>query len=170
MNEDNLTRTIRDIKAMMEMGWTAAAIAKEGDVNQITVGNIKNGKASRVSDKVCNKMADLRKRVESGSVEAPKRGRKPASGTAVPGKAMSAPQATRKAAASPKTSAASTPGTRTTASRGTASPAAASMDGMINTNYVPVDIVRLQGMIDRLIGSFAGAIDELEQIKSQLKV
>ncbi len=156
MSEDNLTQTIQNIKAMMALGWTAAAIAKEGDVNQITVGNIKNGKASRVSEKVSNKMANLRKRVESGSVEAPRRGRKP-SGTAPAAVKPSA----RKSAATQK------PAT----TKGSASSInSSSMSGMINTNYVPVDIVRLQGMIDRLIGSFAGAIDELEQIKSQLKM
>ena len=40
---------------------------------------------------------------------------------------------------------------------------------MINTDYVPVNISQLQGVIDRLIENFSAAIAELESIKKQIK-
>jgi hypothetical protein len=168
MSEDNLTRTIRNIQAIIAKGWTAAAIAKQSDVNQITVGNIKNGKASRVTDKVHDKIAALKQRVDSGSAEAPKRGRKPAVGTAqTPNQNTSRAKPGIKSAP-PTTTHIPSRTVRNTDPKPTAP--TSGIEGMINTNYVPVDIVRLQAMIDRLIDSFGGAIDELEQIKSQLKM
>ncbi|MFZ1730900.1 MAG: hypothetical protein WBQ23_00620 [Bacteroidota bacterium] len=167
MSEDNLTLTVRNIQAMMAQGWTAAAIAAQSEVNQITVGNIKNGKASRVTDKVSDKIAALRKRVDSGSAETPRRGRKPAEGKAATSHGK--PVTTRIKSAAPKAaSPASSRAAQPAAPKST--PMSSGIEGMINTNYVPVDIVRLQAMIDRLIDSFGGAISELEQIKSQLKM
>jgi hypothetical protein len=165
MSEDNLTLTSRYLKEMMEKGWTAAAIAKQSDVNQLTVGNIKNGKASRVTDRVFKKIASLKNRIDAGNAQPPRRGPKPGHGVPIrsSGAAADAKRKTAGSGAAPSAKPAS-PSTARTSGSGY------SFESMINTNYVPVDIVRLQGMIDRLIDSFAGAIGELEQIKSQLKI
>ncbi|MBR9977423.1 MAG: hypothetical protein KFH87_04990 [Bacteroidetes bacterium] len=162
MSDANLELARKHISEMMEQGWTAAAIAREGGLSPITLGNIKNGKATRVTDKVLNRLTDLRERIASGAITA-----------------------TTKRPGRPKASAAGTAGTKTPDRRpgrppavtnsGKKQPASTATgssitDGMINTDFVPVDIVKLQQMIDLLIERFSGAIDELEGIKSQLKL
>ncbi len=222
MSEDNLSLSMQYLRDMIAKGWTASAIASQSGINQITVANIKNGKASRVTDKVFTKIAALKKRVDAGQAVIPRRGRRPAAestgaastpnrgtparqqpaappNTAAPAKRQAPPDtaAPAKRQAPPDTAApakrqapanTAAPAKRQappntaaqakrqspsepTTQRGTAKPAADSLgiEGMISTDYVPVDIVRLLGMIDRLIANFAGAVDELEQIRARLK-
>jgi hypothetical protein len=138
---------------MIDAGWTAAAIAKQSDVNQITVGNLKNGKGSRVTDKVFDKIMALKHQFDAGEIDAPTRKRK----GAIP---SAAPSATPSVAAER--------GKNVSAAKGR-DQSPSDFRGMINTQYVPVDVERLLGMIDALISRFSGAIEELESIKSQLK-
>lgn len=199
MNEDNLSLSLKYLRDMMANGWSASAIAGQSGINQITVGKIKNGKASRVTDKVFQKIAELKKRVDAGEAEVPKRGRRPFAETvtsasnhikaavppvrtasaatpavsaqpAAPAKKSAPPAGAvqRGAAVDTATAMAGKSPVGTTPAGRTAS-ASLDLAGMINTNYVPVDIVRLQGMIDRLIENFTGAVAELEQIRSQLE-
>jgi transcriptional regulator with XRE-family HTH domain len=199
MNEDNLSLSLKYLRDMMAKGWSASAIAGQSGINQITVGNIKNGKASRVTDKVFQKIAELKKRIDAGEAEMPKRGRRPFAETvaaaskqvkaavppvktapaakpavsarpAAPAKKSAPPAGAvqRGPAAGTATAAAGKSPVGTTPAGRTAS-ASVDLAGMISTDYVPVDIIRLQGMIDRLIANFTGAVAELEQIRSQLK-
>lgn len=149
MTDDRITVISRTLQEMIDAGWTAAAIAKQSDVNQITVGNLKNGKGSRVTDKVFDKIMALKHQFDAGEIDAPTRKRKGANSSSAP-------------SVKP----------RVTAERGknvSAAQAPSDFRGMINTQYVPVDVERLLGMIDALISRFSGAIDELESIKSQLR-
>lgn len=153
MTEDRIAVISRTLKEMIDAGWTAAAIAKQSDVNQITVGNLKNGKGSRVTDKVFDKIVELKRQFDAGEIDAPARKRK---GAATPASSS----------AKPKAAAERSKDVRATKGR---DQSPTDFRGMINTQYVPVDVVRLLGMIDALISRFSGAIEELESIKSQLK-
>ena len=161
MSEDKLELAVKHVHDMLDNGWTAAAISKQSGVNQITLGNIKNRKAQRITDKVYQRIADLKAKVDAGQVTPPKRGRKASSEMVAK---------TPAAAASPKKTARKPvprPGAR--GPKPTSRTRTGDASGMINTNYVPVDISQLQGVIDRLIENFSGAIEELESIKKQLK-
>ncbi len=162
MSDDNLSLCITHLQEMMAQGWTAAAISRESGVNQITIGNIKNGKASRVTDKVYRKIADLKERVDGGKLSAGKPGRK-AGSAAVAGN-EGATRAAGRTAEQPGR--AKQP---VKARQRAKNPDALDVQGMIRTDYVPVDIGQLQGLIDGLIARFAGAIEELEQIREQLR-
>ena len=161
MSEDKLELAVKHVHDLLDSGWTATAISKESGVNQITLGNIKNRKAQRITDKVYQRIADLKAKVDAGRVEPPKRRRKTTSKMVAK---------TPAAAATEKT-----PGRKPVPRLGARGPKPAGRkgsqeaSGMINTNYVPVDISQLQGVIDRLIDNFSGAIEELESIKKQLK-
>ena len=157
MSEDRVTIMRDTLQALIADGWSAAAIAKLGGVNQITIGNLKNGKASRITDKVHDRIMSLKRRIDAGEVEQPKRGRKAAAGKAAAGKGSPSPAGSVSA---PRAAAA--------AKRPSDAASGADFRGMINTQYVPVDVERLQEMIDVLINRFTGAIEELESIKKQL--
>lgn len=163
MTENKLSLTMRMLEEMIARGWSAAAIAKLSGVNQITVGNIKNGKASRVTDKVHDRIAGLKARIDAGEVETPRRGRKSAGSgsTALPGKTET--KTVKRDSKAPGTTA-----PRPTAAR-KKTETADDLSGMINRQYVPVDIAKLQGMIDQLIARFTDAANELEAIKAKLK-
>lgn len=162
MSEDRVTIMRDTLQALIADGWSAAAIAKLGGVNQITIGNLKNGKASRITDKVHDRIMSLKRRIDAGEVEQPKRGRKAAAGKAAAGKA-----AAGKGSPSPA-GRVSAPRAAAAAKRPSDAASGADFRGMINTQYVPVDVERLQEMIDALINRFTGAIEELESIKKQL--
>lgn len=164
MSDDKLALAIQHVHDMLDNGWTAAAISKASGVNQITLGNIKNRKATRITDKVYQRIAEMKAKVDAGQLEPPKRGRKSASKmvTKTPAAAASRSKSVEK----PDEKPAPRPGAR---GPKPAPRAAKSSEGMINTNYVPVDIRQLQGVIDRLIDNFSAAITELESIKKQLK-
>ena len=164
MGEDRLAETRARIEQMIAHGWSAAAIATFSGISPITVGNLRSGKAQRVTEQVSRKIAALRVRIENGEIEMPRRGRKSASGGTAPAAALP-----RQTAAVPnKTSDHRETGT-TARSAPSASPGS-DFGGMISTRYVPVDIEKLQEMIDRLIARFTAAAEELETIKSQLKL
>lgn len=153
MPQDNLKTTIDTIHTLLAAGWTVSAISREAGVNQITLANIRHEKATRISDKVYQRIADFKTRVDAGQVQPATKGRKAAkASTAAPAKpkAPAAKPAARPAAKSGKQA-------------GTAS-------AIINTNYVPVNITELQSVIDRLIANFSGAIAELESLKKQIKM
>jgi len=161
MTQDKLELVTQHIAHLLEQGWTVAAISRESGVNQITLGNIKNKKPSRVTDKVYQRIADFRARVDQGGVTPPSRGRKP-------GKASAQTAVTAKSAVRPAVSA-TAPASAPRAKKGAAKTAAASEGDIINTNYVPVNAAQLQGVIDRLIENFSAAISELESIRAQIK-
>lgn len=158
MTQDKLELVTQHIAHLLEQGWTVAAISRESGVNQITLGNIKNKKPSRVTDKVYQRIADFRARVDQGGVTPPSRGRKP-------GKASAQAAVTAKPAARQGMPAAAPAVKRKSAG----STAAAQHGDIINTNYVPVNAAQLQGVIDRLIENFSAAISELESIRAQIK-
>lgn len=159
MSEDRLAETRAQITEMIAKGWSASAIASLSGISPITVGNLRGGKAQRVTEQVSKKIAALRARIENGEIEMPKRGRKAATAgsTLTPGVPGKAPLRLATKAGKP--------------ARGSKPPApTAEFHDMISTRYVPVDIEKLQGMIDRLIARFTAAAEELEAIKSQLKL
>jgi len=155
MAQDKLKTTIDNIHGLISTGWTVAAISRGSNVNQITLANIRDEKASRISDKVYQRIADFKALVDAGKVQPPTRGRKGA-GKAVKSPAQSVPASTK---AKPGPAKAAKPAAKTMQS-----------GGIINTNYVPVNITELQGVIDRLIANFSGAIAELESLKKQIKM
>jgi len=161
MSEDKLELAVKHVHDMLDNGWTAAAISKESGVNQITLGNIKNRKAQRITDKVYQRIADLKAKVDAGKVTPPKRGRKASS------KMVAKTPAAAASGNKPGRKPLPRPGAR--GPKPVSKAGAGDASGMINTNYVPVDISQLQGVIDRLIDNFSGAIRELESIKKQLK-
>ncbi len=142
MGDDKLGAAAGILAALMADGWSVAAIAKESGVNQITLGNIKNRKAGRITDKVFERIEAFRERAASGDVQKPSRGR------------SSAPAAAQ---------------TRKTAAPVKKAQVAQSSMSLINTDYVSVDITQLQSVIDRLIGNFSDAISELESIRGMLR-
>lgn len=158
MAQDKLELVTQHIMHLLEQGWTVAAISRESGVNQITLGNIKNKKPSRVTDKVYQRIADFRARVDQGAMTPPARGRK--AGSAAAQKSAAAKPAARPSSPSP------TPGVKQKSGR---TGAAAQTGSIINTNYVPVNAAQLQGVIDRLIENFSAAIAELESIRGQIK-
>lgn len=163
MTEDRIQVISKALQAMIDAGWTAAAISKMSEVNQITIGNLKNGKGSRVTDKVFERIMTLKQQADAGEIEAPTRRRKGTAPAPRPTEAsavMNAPRVEAPTAKRMKTS-------RTEAA-GRSGAGPSDFSGMINTKYVPVDVERLLGMIDALISRFSGAIEELESIKSQL--
>lgn len=158
MSEDRLAATRAHITEMIENGWSASAIASQSGISPITVGNLRSGKAQRVTEQVSSKIATLRARIANGEVERPRRGRKTAAGGDAPASGLPGKKAARPATGTGKPARGATTG----------SPAADFGD-MISTRYVPVDIGKLQEMIDRLIARFTAAAEELDTIKSQLK-
>lgn len=162
MAQDKLELVTQHLTHLLEKGWTVAAISREAGVNQITLGNIKNHKPSRVTDKVYQRIADFRARVDQGAATPPSRGRKSAAKTTKPstGAASTGAASTRTAA----------PSSSPRAKAGSAKAAGAPGEGnIINTNYVPVNAAQLQGVIDRLIENFSSAISELESIRAQIR-
>ncbi len=158
MAQDKLELVTKHLSDLLDVGWTVAALSRESGVNQITLGNIKNRKATRVTDKVYQRIADCKARIDAGNVPLPGRGRK-TTGKSAAGK--------HDAPASPSVSAtADRPAPKAPAKK---SSPAKHHDGMINNDYVPVNVAQLQGVIDRLIENFAGAIAELESIKKQIR-
>ncbi|MCB2205789.1 hypothetical protein KQI65_13670 [bacterium] len=154
MTQDKLELVTQHLTDLMDAGWTVAAISRESTVNQITLGNIKNRKATRVTDKVYQRVADFKARVDKGLVEAPTRGRK-AGKKAGTGKVQPTASAPKSPTRTPRAAAA----TRSVpAQRGS----------IINNDYVPVNASQLGSVIDRLIDNFSAAIAELESIRKQL--
>lgn len=164
MTENKLSLTMQQLEEMIARGWSAAAIAKLSGVNQITVGNIKNGKASRVTDKVHDKIAGLKARIDAGQVEMPRRGRKPVTESITASAEKKTAKTVKRESKSPGTTA-----PRPATALRTKTDTAEDFSGMINRQYVPVDITKLQGMIDQLIARFTDAANELEAIKAKLK-
>ena len=163
MTEDRIQVISKALQEMIDAGWTAAAISKQSEVNQITVGNLKNGKGSRVTDKVYDRIMSLKRQFDAGEIDAPTRRRKGDG----PAPTFTGTPARKKASNTEGQAAGSSrAGVASAASRDTTP---SDFSGMINTQYVPVDVERLLGMIDALISRFSGAIEELESIKSQLK-
>jgi hypothetical protein len=137
---------------MLGAGWSASAISKESGVNQITLSNIKNNKASRLTDKVFDRLRDFKSKVDAGEiVKAPSKNASTPSAGVAPKKAKRTATKSRKATAGNKAD---------------ARPAADS--SLINTNYVPVDIVKLQTVIDGLIANFSDAIEEMKNIRRMI--
>ncbi|MBN1447652.1 MAG: hypothetical protein JXA28_06955 [Bacteroidetes bacterium] len=165
MSDDKLDLAIQHVHTLLENGWTATAISNASGINQMTLGKIKNESAKRITDKVYQRIADLKAKVDAGQVEPPTRGRKSAAKkTSKAGaKVTSLPRAAGKS----DDTAVARPAARGPKPMGR--PGKQHYSGIINTNYVPVDISQLQGVIDRLIANFSGAIDELESIKRELK-
>jgi hypothetical protein len=165
MSDDKLELATQHVHTLLENGWTATAISNASGINQITLGKIKNESAKRITDKVYQRIADLKAKVDAGQVEPPARGRKSAGKKALKGtaKGTSIPRA----AATSGDTAVARPAAR--GPKPTGRPRKQESPGMINTNYVPVDISQLQAVIDRLIANFSAAIEELESIKNQLK-
>lgn len=148
MADDRVTAAVTMLNQLKEAGWSMAAISKASGVNQITLGNIKNGKATRITDKVFLRIEGFKKQVDAG-------------GTAPAKSAADAPKAAPKAAPA-----------KTGKPRGPkpgAKKAAAAPASLINPNYVSVDLTQLQGMIDGLIVNFADAIERLKDVKKMLK-
>jgi hypothetical protein len=149
MPENNFATAAKFLSALLADGWSVAAISRETGVNQITLGNIKNGKAGRISDRVFGLIEGFHSRAMAGELTKPSRGRGPATAT-----------------------------TKTVSPRAAKTPAVAAVKGaplasaattsLINPNYVSVDITQLQSVVDRLIENFSDAISELQSIRSML--
>lgn len=149
MAENTIENAVSMLTALLASGWNVAAISRETGINQITLGNIKNGKAGRVSDRVFGLLEDVHTRAIAGDLEKPSRGRGPAAGS----KKSAAPRTARTAAPAPVKGATAAP---------------ASVSSLINPNYVSVDITQLQSVVDRLIENFSDAIAELQTIRSMI--
>ena len=76
MTQDKLELVTKHLQDLIDGGWTVAAISRESGVNQITLGNIKNKKATRVTDKVYQRIADCKARIDAGKVPPPSRSSK----------------------------------------------------------------------------------------------
>lgn len=142
MAEDKVALAVQMLNNLLADGWSVAAIARGCDVNQITLNKIKHLKATRISEKVFDKIDEFRIKAAAGEVEKPIRGRA----------ASGAGRRESKAGPVKKSS---------TASQQSMS--------LINTNYVSVDITQLQSVIDRLIENFSDAITELQSLRGMLK-
>jgi hypothetical protein len=152
MSDDNFTQAAQILKEMLGAGWSASAISQESGVNPITLSNIKNNKASRLTDRVFDRLRDFKTKVDSGELVKPSsRGASTPSAGVAPKKAKKTATTSRKA---------------TAGNKAVARPAADS--SLINTNYVPVDIVKLQTVIDGLIANFSDAIEEMKNIRRMI--
>jgi len=142
MATDKLAKATGVLNDLLAAGWSGAAVSKVSGINQVTIGSIKNGKSSRISDKVYSKIMALK----DSPAPAGTRARK--APTSAAEKTVAAP-AKKKSAAKKQ-------------------PASPVSGSMINPNYVPVDIVQLRGVVDSLIGQFESALEELQNIKKQI--
>jgi hypothetical protein len=160
MADEKVTKVMDAVRSLLSAGWTASAISNASGVNPITIGNIKNGKAQRVTSGVYNKLMDVKNKADQSLIAPPARGRKPAAAAKPAPKAKPGPKPKAKPGPKPKGRPGRKPGVKS------ASPASS----IINTNYVPVDVTQLQAAIDSMIKNFSGAIKDLEGIKKQLKI
>jgi|GEM_PF-1475827 len=157
MADENFVNAQKHIADLMAKGWTVAAISKFSGVNQITLGNIKNNKSSRLTDKVYQKIFDFKKRAEAGEFTQPVRGRR---SPAQKGTGKAPAKATPKTKATPKA---------TAKVKASASPGASEFPSIISPNYVSVDITQLQSVIDTVIENFTQSLSELQNLKKMLK-
>lgn len=149
------------IADLLIAGFSGVKISKGTGVNQITIGNLRNGKNSRVTEAVYDKIWDFwsenvppkeeleKIRAEKAAVQEPSE--------------TSAPDAPK-----PKRKYTKRSATKTGKKAGSKS-GFPSTEGFINRNYVPVDLTALHTTIDRLISRFAESLKELEAIRKQIK-
>ena len=69
MIEDKVALAVQTLGTLLGDGWSVAAIAKGSGINQITLHNIKNRKATRITDKVYDKLDEFRRKAAAGEVQ-----------------------------------------------------------------------------------------------------
>ena len=124
---------------LIDAGWSANAVAKATDINPMTIGNIRNEKQDSVSQRVHDALLRLNADVAAGTAT-PTDGRR-RNGA----KSASVKPATTK----PPT---------------TAAPPSVNAAGS-EARYVAVDAALLDDLLARLMTTFTGAIEDLEQMK-----
>lgn len=165
-NEKTAEKAQQMIQDLILAGFSGVKISKGSGVNQITIGNLKNGKNSRVTEVVFDKLWDFWSENVPPQAELEKlRAEKgqPASASA----GTRAQKTPEKATASiPSKPAPSKPKRKYTKRTKQTAPPSTSF---INKNYVPVDINALTATVDSLIDRFSEAVKELEAIRKQIK-
>lgn len=187
-NEKTVERAYQMITDLTSAGVSMNRITKGAKVDYITVLRIKDGTRKRISERVFDSIWDFwsenapprangqsadGKLAASDATEAPQAAEtgKPSS---APTKAVRSP---RKAAVKPKakkpraskTAPKSATNGQKAAGSGHADMPPINIDGLLNRNYVPVDMKALTALIDGMIARFQGQIEELEAIRKLLK-
>jgi hypothetical protein len=166
MSEKTAEAAQKMIQDLLLAGFSGVKISKGTGVNQITIGNLKNGKNARVTETVYDKIWDFwSENVPSKDVLEKLRAEKASSKSAqsAPNKAESS-GSSKNASSKPKRKY-----TRRSGEKSSAKTSFPGTEGFINRNYVPVDLTALHATIDNLISRFSDSLKELEAIRKQIK-
>jgi hypothetical protein len=183
-NEKTVERARQMLTELTMAGVPMTKVAKGAGVNGVTLWQLKKGGQSRISERVFDSIWDFwsenappRKdgnEAATGLVEVPQAAEADNPSSA-PTKAKRGP---RKAAAKPKAAkTVSKPSMKSQKqSNDQKAPTAGSsdmppinIDGLLNRDYVPVDMKALTALIDGMITRFKGQIEELEAVRKLLK-
>ena len=180
-NEKTVERAYQMIMDLTSAGVSMNKITKGAKVDYITVLRIKDGTRKRISERVFDSIWDFwsenapprtnGQEAATGPVEAAEAGKPsptPTKALRSPRKAAVKPKATKKSRAAKAAAKQSTNGQKAAGS-GHADMPPINIDGLLNRNYVPVDMKALTALIDGMITKFQGQIEELEAVRKLLK-
>jgi DNA-binding Xre family transcriptional regulator len=166
LSEKTPDKAQRMIHDLLLVGVSGQKISKNTGISEMTISAIKNGRNKRVSEAVFDKIWEYYDEQAPPREEMDKireEGASKATGPRVKAapKAKQTPKATSKL--KPKVNAESPK-----AQLAGVSDTPIDFTGMINRQYIPVNVPLLSQRIDELITRFQHAVSELEQIKSQI--
>lgn len=188
-NEKTVERACQMIMDLTSAGVSMNKITKGAKVDYITVLRIKDGTRKRISERVFDSIWDFwsenapprtngqsadGQETTTGPVEATQAAEagkpSPAPTKAVrsPRKAALKPKATKKPRVAKAAAKQSTIGQKAAATAPADLPPI-NIEGLLNRDYVPVDMKALTALIDGLITRFQGQIEELEAVRKLLK-
>lgn len=166
LTEKTVDKAQRMIHDLLLVGVSGEKIAKGTKISSMTISAIKNGKNQRISEKVYDAIWEFYDEQAPPREEMERLRAERASD--VPTSTASAPNSKRtpKAASKlkPKVNAESRK-----AHKASGAEILIDFSGFINRDYVPVNVPLLTQRIDDLIDRFRQAVNELEQIKSQIR-
>jgi hypothetical protein len=182
-NEKTVERARQMLTELTMAGIPITKVSKEAGVNSVTIWQIKKGGQSRISERVFDSIWDFwsenapprtdGQEAATGPVEAPQTAEaskpSPAPTKAVRGPRTAAlkPKGTKPRAAKTATKQPTNGQKAVTASLKDLPPI--NIEGLLNRDYVPVDMKALTALIDGMIARFQGQIEELEAIRKLMK-
>jgi hypothetical protein len=187
-NEKTVERARQMLTELTMAGIPMTKVSKDAGVNSVTIWQIKKGGQSRISERVFDSIWDFwsenappRTNGQSadgkdatGPVEATQAARagkpspSPTKAVRSPRKAALKPKATKKPRVAKAAAKQSTIGQKAAATAPADLPPI-NIEGLLNRDYVPVDMKALTALIDGMITRFKGQIEELEAVRKLLK-
>jgi lambda repressor-like predicted transcriptional regulator len=184
-NEKTVERARQMLTELTMAGVPMTKVAKGAGVNGVTLWQLKKGGQSRISERVFDSIWDFwsehapprangqsvdGNEAATGAVEATQAAEvgepspAPTKTVGGPSKAAAGPKSTK----GPKINKPVTSGQKAAGS-GHAGLSPLNIDGLLNRDYVPVDMKALVTLIDGMIARFEGQIEELEVVRRLLK-